>query len=245
VVLAVLCVPATVVGALASGESFGAVEIAVIALSAALVLLRHYAHVPLPLACRAPFEQRPQLLLDRLDALLERGAVAVLLELLPGVEDVPGHFETVESKRFLRSRAEVGVVGEVAAQVRPTDLTPFRLEAVVGAEAVRAEDAGEAVADEPVQVLLAAVGRNPQHRRLFAEGAPERARLATEVPTRLVDVERARATGLLEQFVVDRLQRLAGAGKDRLDRPHRDRTAEQLLQQLDQLPARETVTHRQ
>jgi signal transduction histidine kinase len=46
VVLAVLCVPATIIGALASGESFGAIEIVVIAVSATLVLLRHYAPIP-------------------------------------------------------------------------------------------------------------------------------------------------------------------------------------------------------
>jgi signal transduction histidine kinase len=46
VVLAVLCVPATIIGALASGQSFGTIEIAVIAVSATLVLLRHYAPIP-------------------------------------------------------------------------------------------------------------------------------------------------------------------------------------------------------
>jgi signal transduction histidine kinase len=46
VVLAVLCVPATIIGALASGERFGAIEIVVIAVSATLVLLRHYAPIP-------------------------------------------------------------------------------------------------------------------------------------------------------------------------------------------------------
>ena len=46
VVLAVLCVPATIVGARASGESFGAVEVAIIVASATLVLLRHYAPIP-------------------------------------------------------------------------------------------------------------------------------------------------------------------------------------------------------
>jgi len=46
VVLAVLCVPGTIVAAHASGESFGTIEIAVIAVSATLVLLRHYAPIP-------------------------------------------------------------------------------------------------------------------------------------------------------------------------------------------------------
>jgi signal transduction histidine kinase len=46
VVLAALCVPATIIGARASGESFGTIEIAVIAVSATLVLVRHYAPIP-------------------------------------------------------------------------------------------------------------------------------------------------------------------------------------------------------
>jgi signal transduction histidine kinase len=45
-VLAVLCVPATIIGVLASGERFGAIDIVVIAVSATLVLLRHYAPIP-------------------------------------------------------------------------------------------------------------------------------------------------------------------------------------------------------
>ena len=92
-------------------------------------------HGPLPLAWPAPFKQRPHLRLDRGDALLESGAVAVLLELLPGVEDVPGDLESVEAERLLRAEAEVGEEGDVAAQVRPADLPPLRREAVVGAEA--------------------------------------------------------------------------------------------------------------
>jgi hypothetical protein len=127
------------------------------------------------------------------------------LKLFPRLEDVPGHLEPVEAGRFFRPEAEVGVEAEVATQVRPAHLPPFRLEAVVGAEAVGADDACEVVTDEALQVLLAAVGRDPQDRRLFAEGAPERARLAAEVPAGLVDVERARRTRLLEQLLVDRL----------------------------------------
>ena len=54
--------------------------------------------------------------------------------------------------------------GEVAAQVRPAHLPPLRLQAVIGAEAIGADDTGEVVADQPVQVLLAPVGRDPQTR---------------------------------------------------------------------------------
>src|SRR6266536_2655093 len=97
----------------------------------------------------------------------------------------------------------------------------------------------------PVQVLLATVRRDPQNGRLFAEGAPERARLAAQVPAGLVDVERRRCTGPLEQLVVDRRQRLGGAGEDRVDRPDCDRAAKQLLHQLNDLSTRKTVANRQ
>jgi hypothetical protein len=72
--------------------------------------------------------------------------------------------------------------------------------------------------------------------------APQRvARFAAQVPARLVDVERARRAGLLEQLVVDGLERLGGAGEDRVDRADGDRATEQLVQQLDQLSTREPV----
>lgn len=67
------------------------------------------AHLPLPFPVRAPLEQRPHLHFDLLDALLQRVAVAVLLELLPSVEDVPGDLQPVQTERFLRTGAEVGV----------------------------------------------------------------------------------------------------------------------------------------
>src|SRR6266536_5314879 len=74
---------------------------------------------------------------------------------------------------------------------------------------------------------------------------PERARLAAQVPAGLVDVERRRCTGPLEQLVVDRRQRLGGAGEDRVDRPDCDRAAKQLLHQLNDLSTRKTVANRQ
>src|SRR6266508_2886581 len=84
----------------------------------------------------------------------------------------------VEPQRLLRAETEIGVEGKVAAQVRPAHLPPLRLEAVVGAETVGADDAGERIADQSVQVLLTAIGRDSQHRRLLAERTPQRARLA-------------------------------------------------------------------
>jgi len=70
-----------------------------------------------PLSFRSPFEQPAHLPFDRFDAFLEGGAVAVFLELLPGLEDGPGELEAVQAEGFLRSESEVGAEGEVAAQV--------------------------------------------------------------------------------------------------------------------------------
>ena len=58
-----------------------------------------------------PLEQRQHLRLDLFDATLQHVTVAVLLELLPGMEDVPGDLEPIQAERLLRSRAQVGVEG--------------------------------------------------------------------------------------------------------------------------------------
>jgi hypothetical protein len=129
--------------------------------------------------------------------------------------------------------------------VRPAHLPPGRVEAVVGDEAVGADDASELVTEQRVQMLLAPAGGDPQDGGALTERAPERAQLAGEIPAGLVDVERAGRTRLLEQRLVDRLQCLAGASEDRVDRPGRNRAAKQLVQQLHQLAARETISHRQ
>ena len=73
-----------------------------------------------------------------------------------------------------------------------------RVQAVVGDEAVGADDPSELVAEQRVQMLLAAAGRDPQHGGALTEGAPERAEIAGEIPAGLVDVERAGRTGLLQ-----------------------------------------------
>jgi transposase len=80
------------------------------------------------------------------------------------VEDIPGHLKAVKAERFLGTGAEVGVEGEVAAQVRPADLPPLRLEAVVGAEPVsrllRAEARGGGrCPDRQESSLASAAGR--------------------------------------------------------------------------------------
>ena len=82
VVLAVLCVPATIIGAHAGGDSFGALEIAVIVVSATLVLLRHYAPIPV-LAAAIGASVVSVALMDRPNVLI---AVVVLLVFTVAVE---------------------------------------------------------------------------------------------------------------------------------------------------------------
>jgi deazaflavin-dependent oxidoreductase (nitroreductase family) len=70
------------------------------------------------------------------DALPECVPVSVSLELLPRLENVPGHLEPLEAERFLWTRAKVGVEGEVTTTVRPAHLPPRGIKAVVGRERV-------------------------------------------------------------------------------------------------------------
>jgi hypothetical protein len=66
-----------------------------------------------------------------------------------------------------------------------------------------------------------------------------------QIPAGLVDVERRRCTGPLEQLLIDGLERRGGAGEDRVDRPDCNRAAKELLHQLNDLSTRKTVANRQ
>jgi hypothetical protein len=79
---AVLCVRAMIIGALAHGDSFGALEIAVIVVSAALILLRHYAPIPV-LAAAIGASIASVAVTDRPNVLI---AVVVLLVFTVAVE---------------------------------------------------------------------------------------------------------------------------------------------------------------
>ena len=62
------------------------------------------------------------------------------------------------------------------------------------------------------------VGRDPEDRRPRAQQAPERALLAAQPPTGLVDVDRRGAADVAEQPRVGYGERAAGAADDRVDR---------------------------
>ena len=96
---------------------------------------------------RRLLEQRSELLLERAEALAEAGAVSVPAALLPGGEQPFGDLKAGRAELLLGGEA-LAVGGEVAHEVRPTELPPFRSEIVVGPPAVRAGDAGEVLAEQ-------------------------------------------------------------------------------------------------
>lgn len=82
VVLAALCVPATIVGAVAHGDGVGVIDIAVIVVSPTLILLRHYAPIPV-LAASIGASIVSVAVMDRPNVLI---AVVVLLVFTVAVE---------------------------------------------------------------------------------------------------------------------------------------------------------------
>src|SRR5450759_2946715 len=103
---------------------------------------------------RRLLEQRPELLLERADALKQAVAVSVPAELSPGGEQPCGDLKAGRAELLLGAEP-LAVGGEVAHEVGPTELAPFRSEIVVGPPAVRAGDAGEVLAEQ--RLGLAAV----------------------------------------------------------------------------------------
>jgi hypothetical protein len=112
--------------------------------------------------------------------------------------------------------------------VGPTDLAPRRVELVVGPPAVRADDPGEALADQLGQLALVAIGDDVERRVAIGERAPQRAPLARLAPAGLIDADDRRVLDLGAQLGVWGGERGAGALAERVDRADRDRAAEQL-----------------
>ena len=155
VVFAVLCVPTTTIGALAHGDSFGALEIAVIAVSAALVLLRHYAPIPV-LAAAIGASIVSVAVTDRPNVLI---AVVVLLVftvaaegdrssgIYAGIAGIAGLLVVVGIQNSLRELPGplLAAVAWPALAVAAGDLLRTRREAIAAAEerARRAEETRE------------------------------------------------------------------------------------------------------
>jgi signal transduction histidine kinase len=152
VVLAILCVPATIIGAHASGDSVGVVEIAVIVVSAALVLLRHYAPIPV-LASAIVASIVSVAVMDRPNPLI---AVVVLLVF------------TVTVERDRRAGVYAGLAGIAG------------LLAVVGIQNDPHELPGPLLAAVAWPALAVAAGDLLRSRRGAIAAAEERARRAEE-----------------------------------------------------------------
>ena len=152
VVLAPLCVPATILGALHGGDGFGALEIAVIVVSATLILLRHYAPIPV-LAAAIGASIASVAVLDRPNPLI---AVVVLLVF------------TVAVEHDRRAGIYAGLAGIAGLLV------------VVGIQNSLHELPGPLLAAVAWPALAVAAGDLLRTRREAIAAAEERARLAEE-----------------------------------------------------------------
>jgi signal transduction histidine kinase len=152
VVFAVLCVPATIAGALAHGDSVGALEIAVIVVSATLIFLRHYAPIPV-LAAAIGASIVSVAVMDRPNPLI---AVVVLLVFTVALED------------DRRSGIYAGIAGIAGLLV------------VVGIQNSLDELPGPLLAAVAWPALAVAAGDLLRTRREAIAAAEERARQAEE-----------------------------------------------------------------
>ena len=155
-----------------------------------------------------------------------------------------GDQEAAVAELFLFGHA-FAVGGEVSEQVGPAELALGGVEVVVAAPAVRADDPGEALAEQRPGLEGVAAGRDPEDRGPAGEGAPECPVAAGGLPAGLVDVDdRGRLDPLLE-LRVGAGERLPGALDDLVDRPGRELDAEQLPGELGRVAARDTVPDRE
>ena len=158
------------------------------------------------------------------------------------LQTVAPNLEAVVAEPLLLADA-FAVGAEVAEQVRPAELTAGRVEVVVAAIAVGADDPVVAFAEHGLGLGGVPAGRDPEDRGPAGKRAPEHPALAAGLPAGLVDVDDLGALDLLLQSRVRRGERLAGALDDRVDRPGRDLDPEQLASELGRGAARDTVTY--
>lgn len=114
-------------------------------------------------------------------------------------------------------------------------------EPVVGPPAVGAGDPAELLPEERFELALVSVRRDSQQRVGLAERTPEGAPPAAKPPAGLVDVHCRSRTDLALERSVRSGGCLTAAVHDRVDRAGRNRAAEQLTEQLDQVASRDTV----
>src|SRR5450756_744242 len=121
---------------------------------------------------RRLLEQRPELLLERADALAEAGAVSVPAALVPGGEQPPRDPKPGRAELLLGAES-LAVGGEVAHQMSPTELAPLGVEVVVGPPAIGAGDAGEVLAEQRLGLAAVATLGDAEDRGAQGERAPE------------------------------------------------------------------------
>jgi hypothetical protein len=85
--------------------------------------------------------------------------------------------------------------------------------------------------------------RDPEHRGLARQRAPQRPASSGGLPASLVDVDNRRCFDLLLKPGVRRGERLTGALDDRVDRAGRQLDPKQLTRELGRVAAGDTVAH--
>ena len=193
---------------------------------------------------RRLLEQRPELLLERVEALKQAAAVTVRAELCPGFEEPGGDLEAGRAELLLGAEP-LAVGGEVARQVRPTELASLRVEIVVGPPAVRAGDAGELLAEQRLGLAAVATLGDAEDRGAKGERPPERALAAAQAPAGLVDVDGRGGADVAEQVLVGLVECRGCALQDRLDRARGDARSEEFTDELDRVTVRDAVPNRE
>src|SRR6266536_5300688 len=185
-------------------------------------------------------EQCAQLVLERGDLRLQSGAVAVGLVGVPGGEEVAGDLEAVAAELFLFCNT-FAVAGEVAQEVGPAELPLARVEVVVAAPAVGADDPGEPLAEQRPGLERVPAGRDPEHGGPARQRTPEGAAAAGGLPAGLVDVDGRGCLDPLLELGVGAGEGIAGALDDRINRPGRKLDAEQFPRELGRVAPRDAV----
>src|SRR5438876_2971671 len=150
-------------------------------------------------------EQPAELLLERRGLCLRPGTVGVGLVAGPGGEELARDAQALLAELLLFGHA-FAVGGEVSEQMRPAERPLGRIEVVVAAPAIGADDPGEALAEQRPGLEGVAAGSDPEDRGSGGQGAPERAVAAGGLPAGLVDVDDRRRFELLLE---------PGVGQDR------------------------------
>ena len=121
---------------------------------------------------RRLLEQRSELLLERAEALAEAGAVSVPAALVPGPEQPLRDLKAGRAEVLLGAES-LAVGGEVAHQVSPAQLPPFRIEVVISPPAIGGSDSCEPLAEQCLSLALVAALGAAEDRRAAGERAPE------------------------------------------------------------------------